>query len=186
MEESYFISVDYNLHVNEDYDEEYPYLDGWAKITLHDEEGISKDIGSISFTIFHSNTLDDSFLIHDIADSVSGDMVHLINGFHQFSRASEVSYYEKVLCLNYIKIQKEYRKNSYGSFAISNIIKFSKILNVDFIILQPAPIEGEPEGIERKSIINRLTKFYSKFGFETFTTNFGDPIMIFDLEWYEL
>ncbi|MEW9050956.1 MAG: hypothetical protein AB2392_07340 [Neobacillus sp.] len=186
MDESYLLNIDYNLHVNENYFEEYPYLDGWAKITLHNEEGTSKDIGSISFTIFHSNTLDDSFLINDIADSESGDMVHLIDGFNQYFRANEACYYEKILCLNYIKIQIEYRKNSYGSFAINNLIKFSKILNVDYIILQPAPIEGKPEGSERESIINRLTQYYSKFGFEIFTPNIGEHIMIFDLEWYEL
>jgi hypothetical protein len=186
METSHFINIDYHLHVNEDYCEKYPFLAGTGQITIHSEEETSKDIGSISFTIFHSNTLNDSFLIHDIADSISGDMLHLINGFHQFSSGSNFCYYEKVLCLNYIKIKKEYRKSSFGTFAINNFIKFSKILNVDFIILQPAPIEGNPGEAESKKITNRLTNYYSKLGFQTYIPDNGGHIMIFDLENYEL
>jgi hypothetical protein len=185
MNEFYFNDVNYNLHVNEEYSEEHPYIEGSATITLQDEESNNIDIGSLSFSIFNTNILDNSFLIQDIADSVSGDLLHLIGSFCKFIHVSKDSYYENVLCLNYIKIHKGYRNSSYGSYAINDLIKLCKVINVDYIILQPAPIEGKLEGTERKDIINQLTKYYSKFGFQIFNPNIGEHIMIFDLEWNE-
>ncbi len=173
-----WISLDYHLSVNDEFD----YIDGSSAIALETDDGdelITKKIGYIHFHIYNTNCFVDWVDFIDAADSISGDELFLIENFIE---SGIINFgIEKVLCLDTIKIEQEYRSNGYGSLAIKDLIKFCGVLGLDYIILQPAPIEGEAFNEQRPKRIARIKQFYENLNFEVYQPSKGEPIMILQI-----
>ncbi|WP_147534513.1 GNAT family N-acetyltransferase [Bacillus marasmi] len=177
-EELSWISVNHHLSV----DDEFEYIVGSSTISLDSDDGNDlsrKKIGYIRFHVFNMFCFDDLDEIIDTADSISGDELYLIETF--LETGNIILGQEKVLCLDAIKVDDKYRSKGYGITAIKDLIRFSRVLGIDYIILIPAPIEGETFNEQRQEKVERLIHFYEKLDFELFSPGEGEPIMFLSL-----
>lgn len=173
------ISLDSSMVV----DQEFFVINGGAEIILNTEE-TEKRIGYIYFRIYNSNLLNKNQLL-DAADAASGDEVWLMSIFTKLFKEEIEGWNPKILMLNTISIKPNYRNKGYGKAAIKELIQLCKILDIDYIILKPSPIEevdySEEHKVKRKKDIERLVSFYDQLTFDSYILEDEEPIMVFEM-----
>lgn len=175
------LNIDNQLSV----DCEYEYLNGQSIIRI-DNEISNKKIGYIAYKIYNTNLISSAEYLFDVADSISGDEVYIIENFLECSEKNKLSLKnKKILSLDTMKVKKKYRSLGHGRSAMTELIKLCKVLDVDYIVLKPAPIEGKLESRNREAMIRRLISFYSSLGFQTYQIEDDEPIMYLVLEEFD-
>ncbi|WP_341300273.1 hypothetical protein MHB44_17985 [Lysinibacillus sp. FSL H8-0500] len=158
-------------------------IDGSSKIILSTGEA-EENIGYIHFKIFNSRLLN-KFQLVDIADAASSDEEWLISTFIELFEEELEEWSPKFLTLDKILLEPSYRNNGYGKNAIKELIKLCTILEIDYIILKPSPIEdvnfSDESKSKRKKDIERLVAFYDQLEFESYFIEGAEPMMVLDI-----
>ncbi|GLC89798.1 GNAT family N-acetyltransferase [Lysinibacillus piscis] len=161
-------------------DLEFPVLNGSSAIILHTEED-EKNVGNIHFRVYNSNQLNKSEL-WDAADAISGDEEWLMSAFLEVFEEEVEGWSPKFLMLNRILVQSAYRSKGYGKLAIKELVKLCEILDIDYIVLKPSPIEevdfSDEHKKKRKKDIKRLVSFYDQLGFNSYYLDNQEPFMV--------
>lgn len=175
----YSISLNTSMLV----DVEFSVIVGNGEI-IRTTEGEVNEIGSIRFKIYNSNLVS-KYQLWEAADASSGDEEWLMAQFLKLFEEELEACSPKFLTVNKLSIKSEYRNKGYGTEAIKELIRLSHILDIDYIVLHPAPIENidfnDESKMKRIEEIDRLIAFYSKLDFDTYRFEDNDPIMVFDM-----
>lgn len=121
-------------------------------------------IGYARFYLFNSYYFSNWFNVVDSADGISGDLHEVLSVLSSFKDDEEIE--GKILVLDSIQINEKYRNQGWGGNAMNDFLKYWNYIDVNYFALKPAPSATEMSGIERRNYIERLIKFYSKFGFK--------------------
>lgn len=161
-------------------DAEFAVIEGFSTIILEIDE-IEKKIGSISLNIYNSNLTD----LCDAADGISGSQYYLISNATAHLPGLERN--NKILTIEEINIDVKHRSKGHGNAAINELLKSAKILGIDYIVLKPAPPNNEASNDKtiRKRQIERLISFYERFGFQTYTVENDEPIMVLEMKQFK-
>jgi len=84
--------------------------------------------------------------------------------------------------LSTIKILKKHRGQGHGSEALYDFIRFCKVLDIDYLVLKPAPLKSKLSKEKRKKKIEKLINFYGKFGLKVVDVKDDEPIMYVDVD----
>ncbi|MDX1806606.1 MAG: hypothetical protein R3267_06245 [Paenisporosarcina sp.] len=167
-------------------DEEFLHLVGICDIVLQEYDDAIQDvreetIGIINFSLYHSlNYIEDIEELFLAADMESADKVKLVNDFLELlSKTGGLDCICSFITIDSMRINKEYRNRNFGSLAIKELLNYSMYLNVDYIILHPAPIEKLESNETRINKIKEISKFYEKAGFKYFQVGNDEPIMVY-------
>lgn len=198
-------NVTVKLHFEQDRDTSY--LNRYAGIFLIGEDEHGEDteieIGQSFLTIynlrFYEN--DSTWLLE--ADSKSGNAQHMVSELISYIKYLDEEYLNhciendikidldnisptKIMTIDYMSIQKEYRKHGYGTEALNMLKKYCQLLDIDIIALSPVPFEEDLFNISidrRKELMDELSIFYSinDFSFYQSSNDIIDFIMIFEV-----
>ncbi|WP_421662697.1 GNAT family N-acetyltransferase [Lysinibacillus telephonicus] len=161
-----YISINSSLTVNK----EFFVIDGSGEIVLNTEEEMI-DVGYFDFRIFNSNLMNKNQL-WDAADAASGDEEWLMSIFLELFEEEIEECSPKFLMLNTISIKPTYRNKGYGKTAVKELIQQCGILEIDYIVLKPSPIEdvdfSDEHKMKRKKDIEKIVSFYDQLGFNTY------------------
>lgn len=178
------VSIDSSM----DFDKEFYVINGSGSViltTVEEEKEEEKKIGYIRFRIFNSILLNKREL-WDAADAASGDEEWLMSIFLELFEEEFEEWSPKFLMLNTISIEKIYRSKGYGKAAIKELIQLCTVLDLDYIVLKPSPIEevdfSDENKTKRKRDIKRLVSFYDQLGFDSYSIRGKEPIMVLDLK----
>ncbi|PIC56684.1 hypothetical protein CSV80_13495 [Sporosarcina sp. P12(2017)] len=173
------ISLDSSMTV----EEEFFVVNGQSSIILNKEED-QESIGYILFVIYNSSLLNKKELLN-VADAFSGDELWLMSTFAKLFKEELEEELPKFLMLNTISVNPDFRGKGYGKTAIEELIKLCRILEIDLIILHPAPIEDvdftEENNLKRKVDIEKLVSFYQKSNFVSYSLIDEEPIMVLEV-----
>lgn len=102
------------------------------------ETGEGKTIGNSLLYIFNEYRLDSWYELMDNADSISGDVLEVIDVLHKAKENEEI--YGLITVIDHIEIDKCYRKKGCSSELLDKIIDYLEYINVNYIGLIPARI----------------------------------------------
>lgn len=178
-EEWGYISLDTSM----DFDPEFLVINGSSTVMYITEES-QISIGDILFKIYNSNLLG-NFQLLDAADASTGDEEWLMSTFIEVFEEELELLNPKFLMLNMISIKPDYRNKGYGKVAIKELSKLCKLLEIDYIVLKPSPIEdvdfNGKNKAKRKKDIENLISFYDQLDFDVFILEDEEPIMVFEV-----
>lgn len=140
-----------------------------------------KEIGEISLIVYNTRITD----LIETADGISGSQYYLIS--NAVKHVPQLKRNKKILAIEEIIINTEYRSKGHGNEALSELLKLAAILDIDYIALKPAPPNDEASEDEtiRNVQIKRLITFYERFGFQTYIVAENEPIMVLDMKHFE-
>src|SRR5690606_4369774 len=118
-------------------DVEFSVIVGKGEI-IRTSEGEENEIGSIRCKIYNTNLVS-KYQLWESADASSGDEEWLMAQFLKLFEEELEACSPKFLTLNKLSIKSEYRNKGYGTEAIKELIRLSHILDIDYIVLHPAP-----------------------------------------------
>lgn len=174
-----FVSLETQMNV----DDEFFVINGGGEILLISEEE-KEDVGYIHFRIYNSNQLN-KFQLLDAADAISGDEEWQMSTFLELFQEELDEWSPKFLMLNTIFINPPFRSKGFGTTAIKELIKLCSVLEIDYMVLKPSPIENvdfsDENRIKRRSDIDKLVTYYEQIGFTSYSLNNKEPIMVFDV-----
>lgn len=174
-----FISIDSSMAV----DKEFFVINGSSGIIINTEES-EENIGYIHFKIYNSNLLNKNQL-WEAADASSGDEEWIMSTFAELFEEELQEWSPKFLMLNTISIKPYHRNKGYGKAAIKELIQLCEILEIDYIVLKPSPIEevdfSEEHKVKRKKDIEKLVSFYEQLEFDLYFLEDKEPIMVFEV-----
>ncbi|MTK10606.1 MAG: hypothetical protein F8N39_00350 [Clostridiaceae bacterium] len=154
-------------------DDESDSLNINAKFVLSDAENEEeKDIGFASLYIFNEyrvNSWDD---LIDNADSISGDVLEVIETLSTANENDEI--FGLIAVLDHIEINKEYRNKGYSTEFLDKIAEYLEYIGVTYVGLIPARV------YEDKVIQNDegAMKYYINYGFVPIAKRIGDCIIM--------
>lgn len=179
-----YISIDSSMAV----DKEFFVINGNSGIIINTEES-EENIGYIHFKIYNSNLLNKNQL-WEAADASSGDEEWIMFTFPELFEEELQEWSPKFLMLNTISIKPHYRNKGYGKAAIKELIQLCEILEIDYIVLKPSPIEevdfSEEHKAKRKKDIEKLVSFYEQLEFDLYFLEDKEPIMVYEVNDTEL
>lgn len=177
QEGSIELTLDMSMNVD------FLFMDGIASIEYIDEQFECYKVGNIWFKIFNSHHLNLNELRY-AADSISDDVHVLMENFLD-EYGDEVEFGLKFLTLDCIKVERNYRNKGIGRQAIKELIKVCKVLDIQYILLQPTPMENSgfryTEKNIRKREISKLLTYIEKLGFVKYQQKGKEPFMVFEV-----
>lgn len=139
---------------------------------IHDEND-PEEIGNAHIFIFDETYTGDG-LIED-ADAISEDCflamqsVEICDFEDEPSSPDTLVVWGRVAVLERLKIDDRYQNRGIGTEAMNEILDWLSKISVEFVILRPCPLEflrgDKGKQAELADGIQRLTNFYSRFGF---------------------
>ncbi|MER2005808.1 MAG: hypothetical protein ABS939_00025 [Psychrobacillus sp.] len=177
------IVVELNLKKHEV--EDFLHLEGHCKILLSDDDD-EVSIGYINFSLYHLDDYIDELdevpdLLYEV-DEESEDKNKLVKDFLHYLQESDRFHYFSFITIDTMEIKHEFRNRKFGSMALKEFLELVRYMNVQYIILQPAPIEQLTLIETRNEKIITIAKFYEKSGFKCYQADLSknsEPIMIY-------
>jgi len=175
------------MSLQKHYDEEFKQLSGHCNVILRDYneefEEFEETIGEIEFSLHHLSKYDEELqnLYFEI-DAQSEDKTKLVTDFLHFLEETDQFDCYSFITIDTMRIQKEYRSSGLGEKALRELLDLGRYMNVDYFILQPAPIDTI-EDENRIKQIKQIARFYEKVGFKCYQRKNKESIMIYN-EWF--
>lgn len=120
-------------------------------------------IGYVEFYIINTHRYSDWNHVMYSADAISSDVLNIVDLLEDVI-ANEEMFSGLITVLDRISIEEKYRGLGLGTKAMEEIIKYLDILSIDYIALQPFPMEEEDED-KQKVKMKALVDFYKKLAF---------------------
>lgn len=168
MEENYF-----DVKFTTIKEEESDSLNISASLILSDiETDEEKTIGYSNLYIFNEYRVDSWNELIDNADSISGDVLEVIDVLSKAKDNEEI--HGLIAVLDHIEIYKEYREKGYCSKFIDNIVEYLEYINANYIGLIPARIYDDKVVQNEDKVID----YYIKKGFKPISRRLGGNVVM--------
>lgn len=168
MEENYF-----DVKFTTIKEEESDSLNISASLILSDiETDEEKTIGYSNLYIFNEYRVDSWNELIDNADSISGDVLEVIDVLSKAKDNEEI--HGLIAVLDHIGIYKEYREKGYCSKFIDNIVEYLEYINANYIGLIPARIYDDKVVQNEDKVVD----YYIKKGFKPISRRLGGNVVM--------
>lgn len=142
-------------------DEELNYLNIGATLIMKNiETEDEKSIGYANMYMFNEYESDSWEELLDIADSISGDVLEVIDVLSKAKENEEIS--GLVSVIDHIEIDKEHRCQGHCSFLIDKILDYFEYISVNYVGLIPARIYVD-KVVQNE---NKAIEYYVNKGFK--------------------
>lgn len=154
-------------------DDETDSLNIYASLVLRDmENDETKLIGYANLYIFNEYRVDSWNELIDKADSISGDVLKVIDVLSRAKNNQEIS--GLIAVLDHIEIDERYRGKGNCSELVDKILEYLEYINAGYIGLIPARIYNDKVVHNEDKAIN----YYIKKGFKPISRRVGGNIVM--------
>ncbi|HEY5583058.1 MAG TPA: hypothetical protein VIK78_01030 [Ruminiclostridium sp.] len=136
------------------------------------ETNESKLVGHALLYIFNEFMVDSWNELIDNADSISGDVVEVIDVLYSAKENEEI--YGLIAVLDHIEILKEYRKIGYSNELLDKILDYLEYIGITYVGLIPARIYDNKVVENEKNAI----QYYISKGFKPIARKVGEKVVM--------